>query len=156
MAGRIWRIDDALKMIEEAKYNPFVRSVATQVIRKRNIGHKDYLGQVRAIFDFVTERVRYVKDPFGYDQLSNPIRTIYEGVADCEDSAILLASLLQSVGFPTKLKLIATNGTTFDHIYVLAEVEMDDGVRWIPLDATLGRTKPIGYEVSYKRARIFE
>jgi len=152
---RIWRIGDAKRLIEKAKYNPFVKSIAVQIIKRRKVPHKDYLGQTRAIFDFVRSRVKYIKDPVGYDQLSPPIRTIYQGYGDCEDNAVLLASLLESIGIPTKLKLVATRGPKYDHIYVLAGIPLDSKVRWMPLDTTLARTKPMGYEVSYKKARVF-
>jgi len=153
---RIWRIGDAKRLIEKAKYNPLIRSIAVQVIKRRKVPHKDYLGQVRAIFDFVRSRVKYIKDPVGYDNLSSPIRTlIYTEAADCEDFAVALASLLESIGIPTKLKLVATRGPRYDHIYVLAGIPLDGKVKWMPLDATLARTKPMGYEVSYKKARVF-
>jgi len=80
---RIWRIGDAKRLIEKAKYNPFVKSIAVQIIKRRKVPHKDYLGQARAIFDFVRSRVKYIKDPVGYDQLSPPIRTIWQGYGDC-------------------------------------------------------------------------
>jgi len=54
---------------------------------------------------FVQQNITYAKDPYnnGWDYPKYPIETLVEKKGDCEDSAVLLASLLNAFGFDVVL-----------------------------------------------------
>ena len=54
---------------------------------------------------FVQQNIRYIKDPYnnGFDYPKFPIETLVERKGDCEDTAILLVSLLKLFGFDALL-----------------------------------------------------
>lgn len=54
---------------------------------------------------FVQQNIEYTKDPYnnGYDYPKFPIETLMEKKGDCEDSAILLVTLLKIFGFDALL-----------------------------------------------------
>jgi len=59
--------------------------------------------QPAAIFDWVNENVAYVPDPIDSEYVSGPDETLRTRGGDCEDLAILIASLCEAVGIPARL-----------------------------------------------------
>lgn len=52
---------------------------------------------VTSLYDYVRMNVKFVEDP-GNEYIAKPCETIISGGGDCEDHAVLLASLLEAVG----------------------------------------------------------
>jgi hypothetical protein len=82
----------------------------------------------------VQRRVKFVPDIVDKETL-RPAAVIWQqGFGDCDDiNAVLLPSLLMTVGFPTRLVTIACDSedfSQFSHIY--AETEINGA--WIPVD----------------------
>ncbi len=67
--------------------------------------------QVCAIFDNVKNEVKYISDPRGEDYWTGPDETLKVMAGDCEDHAILLCSLTESIGGTTRMYL------TDDHAF---------------------------------------
>jgi hypothetical protein len=88
----------------------------------------------KAMFTFVKSNMQYVGDPpSGY--LENPFETLYQGGADCDGLAILLANLESAVGIPTRFVFVP------GHVFV--QVRIEDATRkykekdgWISIDPT--------------------
>ncbi len=90
----------------------------------------------KALFYFVQRNIQYVNDP--PDEYIKPFdEIIVSQVGDCDDHAVLLANLLQSIGIHTKFVFIP------GHVYVQAY--LPDSIRryhdkkadgWVNLDAT--------------------
>lgn len=94
---------------------------------------KDWHGEVARLHGFVRDRIRYVKDIYGVETLATPERTLEIGQGDCDDKSLLLATLLESIGHPTRLVAVAVRPRRqFCHVYVETKV----GPGWIPLEAT--------------------
>ncbi|WP_022852077.1 transglutaminase-like domain-containing protein [Limisalsivibrio acetivorans] len=70
--------------------------------------------KVARIYRFVQEKVRYLSDPAEYELIQRPERTMALMAGDCEDLAILTASLLLSLDVQTEL--VAIPG----HMYAMA------------------------------------
>ena len=69
----------------------------------------------KALYYFVENKIKYVSDPeVQYVQL--PSETLISGGGDCEDKAILLATLLEAIG------LDADIGLTHDHAFVRVQI----------------------------------
>ena len=58
---------------------------------------------------FVRDQIAYIYDPTDYEWIQTPPRTLTLGTGDCDDKAILLSALLESVGFQTQF--LAVGGT---------------------------------------------
>ena len=111
--------------------NPLVKQAAT-FIATYGCG-PEKICQLKAQYYFVRDRFVYVSEHDEYIQ--SPAEMLYTGGGDCDDHAVLLASLVQSIGIPTRFVL------TRNHIYVLAYMpdaprRYRDSDGWIPLDAT--------------------
>lgn len=72
-----------------------------------------------ALFDYVKGHVQYVPDPVGVEYVAPPAETVECGGGDCDDQAVLVASLCEAVGFPARL-VACQSGRREGHI--LAEV----------------------------------
>lgn len=121
-----------------------VRDTATRVIADARVAPMDYRGELRALFTFVRDRIRYTRDPANVELLQTAERTLRVKQGDCDDKATLLAAMIESVGIPASLefRVIATRKPgVFTHVYVVARV----GGELIPLDATLSGA-PFGWE----------
>jgi len=84
---------------------------------------------------FVATRVRYVYD-IG-DEAKPPLTTLSEG-GDCEDRAVLLASILLALGYdPSKiaLALVDTDGDgIYDHVSCLAQLPSSYDLNYLAYD----------------------
>jgi hypothetical protein len=109
--------------------------------------------QARRIYEFVRDEIRYIHDPLGVEEIQSPQTTIKLGSGDCDDKALLLASLLMAIGFETCLFVADVDSDGFpDHVYTGVYIPeapeyckpfprklLSDGKNfqdWIPLDPT--------------------
>lgn len=118
------------KIVRQCKADPAVIAYARSIIAR--VPQKDWSGEVRAIFNYVRDRVRYTLDPAGVETLSTPLRLMQIGQGDCDDKSVALASFLEATGHPTRFKAVGFNGGELSHVYV----ETLLGTKWVPLDAT--------------------
>lgn len=138
------------RLIKKYSRLPEIREEAISIVAKRCgdkwcIKEKDWDNEVRAVFDYVRQRVRYVRDHYSVDQFSGPDRTLAVGAGDCDDYSIVLGSLLMAIGNRVKLRVVqADGGASFNHIYILANPD-SSGRKWTPLDASVDA--PAGWEV---------
>lgn len=89
------------------------------------------LGDIRRVFLFVRDRIRYVREPV--DRWKTPRETLEEMRGDCEDKALLLAAMLGCIGVDAWVRIARVklpSGEVVDHAYVIAR----DGLEWIELD----------------------
>lgn len=68
---------------------------------------------VTAIFEYVRDTISYVSDPrvteMDFDYIQSPTQTIEREAGDCDDHAVLLASLLEAVGYRTTICFVDTD-----------------------------------------------
>ncbi len=94
---------------------------------------KNEFAQANAIFEYVRDHVRYIKDIHQVETISSAEKTLDTQVGDCDDQCILFASLCESVGIPTKFIIAGYNHPEiFEHVY--CAVWIND--QWIPCDPT--------------------
>jgi len=114
----------------------YVRQKAIDVLLEKGVRAKDYLGEIKALFEWVQRNVRYTKDPSRVEVLHSARRMLELRAGDCDDMAILLGALLEAVGHPVRLVLTGRDPSRprlFTHVYV----EAYHKGRWVPLDATM-------------------
>lgn len=74
---------------------------------------------------FVQKSVRYQLDPAGTEFPRYPVETLVEGVGDCEDSAILYASIVRTFGPESGVLLVSMDTNSdqvMDHVAVFVRV----------------------------------
>jgi len=57
-------------IIQQSSKNPYVREWAGNIVSRVGVNNKQ--GEARAIFDFVRDKVRYTKDPYGFEYIQTP------------------------------------------------------------------------------------
>lgn len=126
-------------LVQQYKSDSHVRGVALEAVR--GVRPKDWVGEIRALFEYVQSRIRYVHDIAGIETLQTPPVTIDLEAGDCDDMSTLLATLLATIGYRARFVAIGYQSAgSYQHVYV--EALAPDG-RWIPLDATVQR--PFGW-----------
>lgn len=145
------------EVARERAGHPLVRKLALNILNHYNTDSHQYLDESKAIGEYVQKKVRYVKDAQGVEQLHDPVMMIDQirrGIAraDCDDMALLIASLLLAIGHTPKFRVVRYNGTSgaFNHIYVVDYAKNGgEKPKRIVLDAIV-KNKPIGFEVPHK------
>jgi len=159
-------IEDSLPLIQgimtrhlhEGTTDIGVRRVAEAVVRKRGIKGRDYLGEIKALTAWVRSKTRYTRDPYGAELIRHPRRQIYEFsksgqiLSDCEESSVLLASLLGSLGHDVRVVLIDSSPYSRDINHAIAQVKIEG--RWLFLETT--KQKEIGWSPQHSREIYIE
>lgn len=95
------------RLISEYGVDPRVRRFTTSLFGT-SVGNDDRSGQVRAITSFMSDNVRYVRDPLGVEYVRSPFAMLDEyekfGMAngDCDDQVLLSGSMFHSIGFAVR------------------------------------------------------
>jgi len=125
LANGVGGVQQTLRMmrqlVNQCKTNVQIRQAATNTIFLTP--EKDEYSEAEAIFNFVRDRIRYVKDVNDIETLSTPMMTLEGRLGDCDDQTVLLASMLESVGYPTRFVVEGyTTPVEYDHVYMQALV----------------------------------
>lgn len=109
---------------------------------------KDFLGEAERLLAFVRDDIRYVKDIDGVETLHDPVTLLRLGAGDCDDKAILLASLLLSIGHTPRYIAVGFAPDEYSHVWV--QDYLDD--QWVDLEPT----EPIPFGQSIPMAGVVE
>jgi hypothetical protein len=123
-------------LIRQGTKDFYVRQKAIDILLAKGVKPKDYLGEIKALFEWVQQSVRYTKDPFRVEVLHSARRLLELRAGDCDDMSILLGAMLEAIGHPVRLVLVGRNPLKpllFSHVYL----EVYYQGRWIPLDPTM-------------------
>ncbi len=118
--------------------SPYIREfTVNNLLRGAQITDNDQSRQVEVVLEFVRRNVTYVRDPVESEYVISPINLLQQiqagqqAYGDCEDSCLLLNSMLGSLGFPTRFIATKVNGADWWN-HVIASVFV--GGRWVDLD----------------------
>lgn len=113
------------------RYAP-LRQLALNLIRELP-GDKNFRGQAERLQNYVRRHVQYVRDVAGVETVQTPLRTLDNRAGDCDDQSVLLATLLESIGHPTRFVAIKTNPLgPFVHVFTETKI----GRAWLPAETT--------------------
>jgi hypothetical protein len=135
-AGTQQTVGRIRELIRAGAKDFYVRQKAIDILLAHRVRPKDYLGEIKALFEWVQHHVRYTKDPFRVEVLHTAPRMLALRAGDCDDMTILLGAMLESIGHPVRLVLTGPDPLRprfFSHIYL----EVQHKGRWIPLDPTM-------------------
>lgn len=126
------------RFAKAGRVNPFVSQVAREVLIESGVNHKAFPEYVRAIGNFVRDRILYVRDPVRVERVQTPEATLKLKTGDCDDKATLVAGMLESIGIPTRFVAIGkTPLSGFSHVYVEAQVFAKGGKpKWVAVETT--------------------
>lgn len=136
--------------------DPRVRELALRILNHYKVKSQNYIDEALAIGRYVQEKVRYVRDINGIETVHDPITLIDqlkrgEAQADCDDQALLIVSLLASIGHQPYFRIVKYRSKSgpFNHIYVVVyERNNRTDKKRIALDAII-KDRPIGYEIPH-------
>lgn len=111
---------------------------------ERKCATRDDVCEIFKVWNFVVANCRYTYDPKTIDTFATAKVTLQDGGGDCDDSTIVFAALLESLGFSMRCRVISVPADpgNWVHIYPLVGVTKDDPKQWVPLDCTVAGYEP--------------
>ena len=166
------RMDIITRIAQMRGRDPRIATLAVDIFKKAGVQPRDYVGQAKAILDFVQNQLYYVNEPG--ERLSDPLRTLKVGYGDCDDLVIVLGAILESVRIPWRVVISGTDkqgrkvryhhgdkfpggekkGYIWSHIYMTIGDRPFSPQKWRYAETTV-RGAPLGWDVVDGDASIF-
>jgi hypothetical protein len=125
-------------LVRQFRVDPGIRQSATSIVFLTPEKHD--ISECRALFEYVRDHVRYTRDVYDVETLSTPDKTLAGLIGDCDDQTVLLASLFESVGYPTRFVIAGySDPSVFEHVYL----QVFASENWIDCDPT--EQEPFGW-----------
>ena len=106
---------------DEWKKSVEVRGIVADIVR--GIPQDSPAAVADAVYQYIRSRVRYTPDVNGVETLQAPMVTLQLGIGDCDDMALLAATLLEAAGYATGWWLLGYTTTDApEHIAVYMPV----------------------------------
>lgn len=151
-AGTRKTVETIIRLIKAGAKDFCVRQTAIDILLQNGVQPKDYLREIKTLFEWVKRNVRYTRDIYRVELLHSARRMLELRAGDCDDLTILLSAMLKAIGHPVRLALVGFNPRRkklFTHIYL----EVFYKGQWIPLDPTVNR--PMGWAPPADHKQIF-
>lgn len=149
-AGIAATLDAMRRAAQRGKLNPTVRQKASEIIAR--VPEKAWGAQIAALHAFVRDRIMYIRDPVNVETVREAERVLIDGVGDCDDKSVLLASMLEATGHPARFMAVGFEPGKFSHVYVEALTGKPPREKWIALEST--EKVPAGWKPRNVRARM--
>lgn len=121
------------RLVQDGKKNLALRDLAQRIISA--VPGKDWPGELAALLDWTRRTITYRLDINDLEVIQAPATTLMLGYGDCDDLAILLATLCECAGHPTAFIAVGFDDPgEYSHVFVLASGAGE--TEWIPLDAS--------------------
>jgi transglutaminase-like putative cysteine protease len=118
-------------LVRRYRVHPDIRRAATSVLFLTP--EREGSTRARALYEWVRDHVRYVPDVLDVETLTTPDKVLQTLIGDCDDQATLLATLYESVGFPTRFVVAGyTEPGIYEHVFLQV---LSSGV-WFDADPT--------------------
>jgi transglutaminase-like putative cysteine protease len=124
-------------LVNQYKTSLIVRNLAVQITLP--VAGKNYYGEIEAIQYWVKTHIRYVKDVTNVETLQTPEALLQSQAGDCDDQAVLVAALLESIGHPTGFVAVGFAPDEYDHVYAISRLNQS----WLSVETT--ENVPIGW-----------
>jgi hypothetical protein len=94
------------------------------------VPQKDFRGQLRMVYEYLRQHVRFKRDTFDREHLRHPDQLLSEilntgaTAADCDDVAMLGAALVRALGMaPVFVTMARGFNAPYEHVYFGAELD---------------------------------
>lgn len=146
-------------IVEEYADDPRMRWTVANMLQSAGIPPREYTKQAAYLLRWVQDRIYYTNEPG--EQIQSPWRTLAVATGDCDDMAVLLACMYDSIALPWKFVLAGkvdgkparwVEGDTVpwgfevSHIYVLVGTPPFNPRQWYAAEPTV-RGLPLGHDV---------
>jgi hypothetical protein len=152
------RIAALRKVVQESGKDPRLATISVEIIRASGAEPRDYQKQAAALLSWVQSQIYYITEPG--ERLQDPIYTLRVRYGDCDDMAMLLAAMYESIRLPWRFVLSGRQGkktvrwiegtkkksATWSHIYVIVGWPPYTPKKWKYAEPTL-RGVPLGWDV---------
>lgn len=118
------------RLVKQYKTDLTIRETALDLTK--HLPPKAWAAEADALFRFVRDQIRYIKDVNDVETVAIPTKTLEYGQGDCDDKVVLLASLLESIGHPTMFMAIGYAPKSFSHVYLMTKINR----KWVGLETT--------------------
>jgi hypothetical protein len=118
------------KLVHVYKKNTDIRHKA--ILLTNRLEQKDLKNEIKKLFNFVKYEIRYVRDIKGVETIQTPDKTIELKAGDCDDKSVLLASMLESIGYSTRFVAVGFAPNSYCHVYPQVKL----GKKWVSLETT--------------------
>ena len=151
--------------------DPRIAALAVHILRSAGVQPRDYKGQAQALLKWVQnpQNMYYINEPS--ERLQDPVYSVKVGFGDCDDLAILLASLFESIRLEWRFCLSGKvrgknarwiEGTPLPkhgkwvHIYLIVGYPPFKPKKWLYAEPTLSHAE-LGWDViaAMKRGENF-
>jgi hypothetical protein len=118
-----------------------VRGVKDHIIRE--VQPKDYFSEIMAVRNYVHEKCKYSNDALGVEQVQDAERLCEQllkygkAVGDCDDCAVLMATLFRQLGRETEIVIVGF-GRPGSYSHVFVRVKEPKSGKWIVTDPVAG------------------
>lgn len=140
------RLDASIELGQKIIDQWGTHALMIQMVRDitKNWNTHSRLDEAIAVQTWINRRVKYVPDPHAAEMMADPLTTLKNG-GDCDDQAILAASLLQAIGHDARIGAVKWKGKD----YASHAVVVDLTARCIvdPISVPPEAWPPTGYEV---------
>jgi hypothetical protein len=137
------------QMVMDDLHRPTLRLFTLSVLERAGADTRSQSQMARAIYAWVKNRIRYVRDPQVLETVQSPLATLKIKAGDCDDHAGLVAGMALSVGITPRFVVVGTGANSFSHIY--PELNVDG--KWMPSDTTI--RLPFGKAVRLPAKKIY-
>lgn len=145
-AGTDQTVQIISQRVSAALHRPTIRLKALQIVTAAGASSKTETMAAQAIYSWVKNNIRYVKDPLNLETIQDPEITLQLGAGDCDDQAALVSALMQSIGIEIRYRVVGAG----DMLHIYPEIKVNN--QWIGVDTTItGKfgTKPRGTYQKY-------
>ena len=155
-------------LAEQRGRDPRIRQLAFTILRQSRVDQRQYQKQAAALLKWVQYAIAYVNEPG--EQIQDPLLTLRLKAGDCDDMAIMLASLYEAIRLPWRYVLSGAvtspgekpkrtrwiegtplpHGFRAGHIYITVgwpPFAPPDRVTWTWAEPTI-KGKPLGWDVT--------
>lgn len=147
-AGTLETLQLMRRIVDRYKVRTDLREIALAVVS--DLPNRDFIGEASAVYRYVRDHIRYTRDVVGVETIQTPDVTLELAAGDCDDHSTLVATLLESIGHPTRFVAVGWRGPdTYSHVYAEALVR---GCGWVGLDTTAPRSP--GWKPTPPTARL--
>jgi hypothetical protein len=159
-----WSDSSKMKALRELAIeygnDPRTRWFTASILRRRRVDFRDYERTAATLLKYVQDHITYTNEQG--EQIQAPWWTLRYQTGDCDDMAVLLAAMAQSIRLPWKFALGGRDrkggavryidgekeprGVEYTHIYLYLGWPPFKPTQWAAAEPTL-RGAPLGYDV---------
>lgn len=129
-AGLRVTLKEMNKLVQAAKRRINLRELALSIVQ--HAPPKCWSCEAKLIQNYVQNNIRYVGDIADIETIATPEKTLEYGQGDCDDMAVLAATLLQTINHPVRFVAVGFNNRPCSHVLLETLI----GNKWVPMELT--------------------